>query len=93
MIIGSAAAALVGIQFIVITLVAELSRRTSADSIGAFGTPNVAHFCSALVIFLDHVHLRGQGLFLSSRGARSLRDRRLPLQYARDSPRQTSDGI
>ncbi len=46
MIVGSAAASLVGIQFIVITLVAELSRRASADSIGAFGTPNVAHFAA-----------------------------------------------
>jgi len=50
MIIGSAGAALIGIQFIVITLVAELSRRTNADSIAAFGTPNVMHFGSALVI-------------------------------------------
>lgn len=50
MIVGSSGAALVGIQFIVITLVAELSRRASADSIGAFGTPNVAHFGSALVV-------------------------------------------
>lgn len=50
MLIGSAGAALVGIQFIVITLVSELSRRADADSIGAFGTPNVVHFGSALVI-------------------------------------------
>jgi len=50
MIVGSSGAALIGIQFIVITLVAELSRRTSADTVGAFGTPNVAHFGSALVI-------------------------------------------
>lgn len=48
-IIGSAAAALTGLMFVVITLIAGTERR-SGDGIAAFGTPNVVHFCSALLI-------------------------------------------
>ncbi len=49
-IIGSSAAALTGLMFVVITLVAgqERARRTPAG-IAAFGTPTVAHFCVALL--------------------------------------------
>lgn len=50
-IIGSAAAALMGLMFVVITLIAGSERlRRSGDGIAAFGTPNVVHFCSALLI-------------------------------------------
>src|SRR6516162_2936402 len=52
-IIGSAAAALTGLQFVVITLALQSGRRGSAPAGGeatirAFGSPTVVHFCSAL---------------------------------------------
>ncbi len=49
-IIGSASAALIGLMFVTITLIAGLQRSRSNDSIAAFGTPNVVHFCAALLI-------------------------------------------
>jgi len=49
-IIGSASAALIGLMFVVITLIASRGRHRSGDSIGAFGTPTVVHLCSALLI-------------------------------------------
>jgi hypothetical protein len=52
-IIGSAAAALTGLQFVVMTLALQSGRRASAPAVGestirAFGSPTVVHFCSAL---------------------------------------------
>ena len=49
-IIGSAAAAMISIQFVVITLVAALRTLASAESIAAFGTPTVLHLTGVLVI-------------------------------------------
>ena len=49
-IVGSAAAVLVGLQFVVITLVAEIRPRTSEASVSAFGTPIIVHLSSALLI-------------------------------------------
>ena len=49
-IIGSAAAALTGLMFVVITLIAGTGRRRSSASVGAFGTPTVVHFCLALLV-------------------------------------------
>jgi hypothetical protein len=50
-IIGSSAAALTGLQFVVIALGAESrSVSTSSDTIDAFGTPNVMHFSAVLLI-------------------------------------------
>jgi hypothetical protein len=48
-IIGSSAAALTGLQFVVIALIADSPRKTSAPEIGTFGTPNVIHFCAVLL--------------------------------------------
>ncbi|MFL5619751.1 MAG: hypothetical protein ACJ79A_15315 [Gemmatimonadaceae bacterium] len=48
-IVGSSAAALTGLQFVVIALVAEISTQTSGEQIGAFGTPSIVHFCVALL--------------------------------------------
>ncbi len=42
-IIGSAAAALTGLMFVVITLIARAGQRRSSESVGAFGTPTVVH--------------------------------------------------
>lgn len=48
-IVGSSAAALTGLQFVVIALIAESSARTGGRAIAAFGTPTVVHFCAALL--------------------------------------------
>jgi len=48
-IVGSSAAALTGLQFVVIALVAESSAKTGGRAIAAFGTPTVVHFCAALL--------------------------------------------
>lgn len=48
-IVGSSAAALTGLQFVVIALVADIAQRPSDDQIGAFGTPSIVHFCVALL--------------------------------------------
>src|SRR5947208_5565919 len=49
-IIGSAAAALTGLMFVVITLIAGSRVRRSSGTLGAFGTPTVVHFCLALLV-------------------------------------------
>ena len=48
-IVGSSAAALTGLQFVVMALVAEVVERASEDQIDAFGTPSIVHFCVALL--------------------------------------------
>ena len=48
-IVGSSAAALTGLQFVVMALGAE-SRRSSTATIDAFGTPTIVHVCAALMI-------------------------------------------
>ena len=48
-IIGSSAAALTGLQFVVLVLGAE-ARSVRAPTVGAFGTPTVVHFCLVLLI-------------------------------------------
>ena len=37
-------------QFVVIALVADTRARSSPETIGAFGTPTVVHFCAVLLI-------------------------------------------
>jgi NAD(P)-dependent dehydrogenase (short-subunit alcohol dehydrogenase family) len=49
-IVGSSGAALIGIQFVVIALIADMRKRTPADSISAFATPPVVHLGGALVV-------------------------------------------
>jgi hypothetical protein len=49
-IMGSASAALTGLQFVVIVLSAELNTRVSGSANRAFGTPTIVHFCAALLI-------------------------------------------
>ncbi len=49
-IVGSSAAALIGIQFVVIALIANIRQPPTADSISAFGTPTVVHLASALLV-------------------------------------------
>ena len=50
-IVGSSGAALTGLQFVVIALVAEVRRRdTGSEPIDAFGTPTIVHFCTVLLL-------------------------------------------
>jgi len=48
-IVGTAAATLTGLQFVVITLIAGVGRRSSA-ALGAFTTPNIVHFGATLLV-------------------------------------------
>ena len=41
---------LVGLQFVVLTLVAERGRRCGPDAAAAFATPNIVHFCAVLFL-------------------------------------------
>jgi len=47
-IIGSSAAALTGLQFVVVVLGAEA--RSIGPEVGAFGTPTAVHFCAVLLM-------------------------------------------
>ena len=49
-IVGSAAAALTGLMFVVITLIAGSRTRSTGETTAAFGTPTVVHFCATLLI-------------------------------------------
>jgi L-asparagine transporter-like permease len=49
-IVGSSGAALTGLQFVVIALVAESRMAGGAREIDAFGTPTIVHFCSVLLL-------------------------------------------
>jgi hypothetical protein len=49
-IVGSAAGALIGLQFVVLTLIAVRPANASAEAGAAFGSPTVVHFCAALFV-------------------------------------------
>jgi hypothetical protein len=49
-IVGSSAAVLTGLQFVVITLSAEINAPGSGSAVRAFGTPTIVHFCVVLLI-------------------------------------------
>ena len=52
-IVGSSAGALTGLQFVVLTMIAEARKRrigATGESIAAFGSPNVVHFCASLLV-------------------------------------------
>jgi hypothetical protein len=49
-IVGSSGAALTGLQFVVIALIAESQARTTARQVDAFGTPTIVHFCAVLLM-------------------------------------------
>jgi hypothetical protein len=67
-IIGSAAAGLTGLMFVVITLGAEAQMISSEKGLRAFVTPTVVHFCIALIIAL---YLSSPGQTPASIGAGS----------------------
>jgi L-asparagine transporter-like permease len=49
-IVGSSGAALTGLQFVVIALIAESKLGKTTQQIDAFGTPTIIHFCAALLV-------------------------------------------
>ena len=49
-IVGSGAAALIGLQFIVVTLIAENPPPRAAEGGAAFATPTIVHFSAALFL-------------------------------------------
>lgn len=50
-IVGSSAGALIGLQFVVITLIADLPMgQGSAQAGQAFATPTIVHFCAVLLL-------------------------------------------
>lgn len=49
-IIGSAAGALIGLQFVVMTLISERPPRRAAEAGAAFATPTIVHFSVALLL-------------------------------------------
>jgi hypothetical protein len=49
-IVGSSGGALIGLQFVVITLLENRRSLADSESLGAFGTPTVVHFAGALIV-------------------------------------------
>jgi hypothetical protein len=49
-IVGSSGAALTGLMFVVIALIADTGGRRTTTEIDAFGTPTIVHFCVALLV-------------------------------------------
>jgi hypothetical protein len=55
-IVGSCAGALIGLQFVVMTLIADKQVARSQAISSAFGTPNVIHFSAALCCQRSSAH-------------------------------------
>jgi hypothetical protein len=50
-IVGSSAGALIGLQFVATTLIADLPKRQGVEQAGqAFATPTIVHFCAVLLL-------------------------------------------
>ena len=49
-IVGSAAGALIGLQFVVLTLIAERPQLASPEAGAAFATPTIVHFSTVLLL-------------------------------------------
>ena len=49
-IVGSSGAALTGLQFVVIAMIAESRKQSTGREVAAFGTPTVVHFCTVLLV-------------------------------------------
>ncbi len=50
LLVGGAAGALIGLQFVVMTLIADRPPIRAAEANSAFGTPTIVHFSAALLI-------------------------------------------
>ena len=49
-IIGSSSAALTGLMFVVVSLLPSVGSKATGQSLSAFGTPTVVHFCVGLLV-------------------------------------------
>jgi hypothetical protein len=49
-IVGSSGAALIGLQFVVMALIASARRSPPAETVNAFGTPTVVNLAAALIV-------------------------------------------
>ena len=78
-IVGSAAGALIGLQFVVVTLIAQRPIRASPDGSAAFGTPTVVRFGAALLL----AALSRAPLAKHHRAGSALGSRRLRWNYLR----------
>jgi hypothetical protein len=71
-IVGSSAAVLTGLQFVVIGLVTEVRKRATSGQLDAFATPTIIHFCAALLVSAalsaPWPTLSGAALFLGASG-------------------------
>lgn len=71
-IVGSSAAALTGLQFVVVALVVDVRKGTSLREMDAFATPTIVHFCAALlasaVLSAPWRSIRGPLLILAALG-------------------------
>ena len=50
LLVGGAAGALIGLQFVVMTLIADRPPLRAAEANNAFGTPTIVHFSAALLL-------------------------------------------
>jgi len=50
LVVGPSAAVLIGLQFVVIVLSAEINMLASSSSVSAFGTPTIIHLCTVLLV-------------------------------------------
>ena len=48
--VGTSAAALIGLQFVVVAFVGESGAATGEETLAAFGTPTVMHLCAVVLI-------------------------------------------
>jgi hypothetical protein len=78
--VGTSAAALIGLQFVVIALIGETGSGTGtgtrAETVAAFGTPTVVHLCAVLVVsallIAPWASLPAAGLLVALAGAAGL---------------------
>ena len=49
-VVGAAAGSLIGLQFVVLTLIAQRPQQPAAEAGEAFSTPTVLHFCTVVLI-------------------------------------------
>ena len=72
LIVGSAAAALTGLQFVAAALIADIDVPATSGSIDAFATPTIVHFSGVLLMKRqEHESPRGYGVGLAARSSAS----------------------
>jgi len=71
-IVGTSSAALIGLQFVVLTLMAERRRISPSIEIASFGTPTLVHFSTVLMVCATlaapWMNLKGPGIAIAAVG-------------------------